>query len=412
MTGNRPTTKKRRATNAGAGEQLAEYRRKRDFRKTAEPAGAASRAAPPSKLQFVVQKHAASQLHYDLRLELDGVMKSWAVPKGPSLDPAVKRLAMQVEDHPMEYNTFEGTIPQGEYGGGTVMLWDRGWHEPDERESGESPEDAARRGLKAGKLSFTLHGERLRGSFALVRTHRDPRPKWLLIKHRDTEATSSFDITEAVRTSVATGRTMEEIAGEGGRVWRSNRGGRKGGVKRTAVTAEPAESVIPMRPKPVRELPEGDDWTFEPWYGGERVLAFAAPDGARLIDARGRDSTRRHATLATELATLAQRLGRRFVVEAELAGTGQDAELYVSDLLIDGERLLLAEPWRGRRQALDALLGRRRLHRVHRQPARTTGPALLRRAAREGWAGVIARRLDAAYRPGERDDGLLRIASR
>jgi bifunctional non-homologous end joining protein LigD len=403
---------KRTARQGGTREQLAEYRRKRDFEKTAEPAGAASAARPGAELRFVIQKHAASHLHYDLRLELDGVMKSWAVPKGPSLDPSVKRLAMGVEDHPLEYNTFEGTIPQGEYGGGTVMLWDRGTYAPDEVEPGETPEASVRRGLRAGKLAFTLHGERLHGSFALVRTHRQPRPKWLLIKHRDAEATTSFDITDAVRTSVATGRTMEEIAGEGGRVWRSNRGGQKGGEERAPVAAEPAAGITPMRPKPARALPAGDDWTFEPWYGGERVLAYAASDGARLIDGRGRDITRRHASLATELATLAERAGRRFVVEAEVTGAGEESELHVSDLLVDDERLLLHEPWRARRKALDALLVRRRLQRIHRQPTRTGGPALLRRAEREGWAGVLARQLDAPYLPGARDDALLRVASR
>jgi bifunctional non-homologous end joining protein LigD len=406
-----------KSTKRSAPDQLTEYRRKRNFRKTAEPAGADAppaatrRSAPDAELQFVIQKHAASQLHYDFRLEVDDVMKSWAVPKGPSLDPKVKRLAMQVEDHPIEYNTFEGTIPQGEYGGGTVMLWDRGTYAPDEMEPNETPAAAVRRGLRAGKLALTLYGERLRGSFALVRTHAQPRPKWLLIKHRDDEATASFDITAAVRTSVATGRTMEEIAGEGGPVWRSNRGGRKGGEERVPIAGAP-DGVTPMRPKPARTLPEGDDWTFEPWYGGERVLAYAAADGARLVDARGRDITRRYRPLAAELTTLAERTGRRFVVDAELAGTGDAAQLHVSDLLVDGDRTLLEEPWRARRAALELLLGRRRLQRIHRQSTRSTGPALLRRAARDGWAGVLARHLHASYRPGARDDTLLRIATR
>ena len=145
---------------AGAPPALAEYRRKRDFTRTREPAGGRSRAG--RKLAFVIQKHAASHLHFDLRLELDGVMKSWAVPKGPSLDPTVKRLAMQVEDHPIEYNKFEGTIPEGEYGGGTVMLWDRGTYtapgdEPD-------PEAALRRGYEKGDFKFELHGKRLQRS--------------------------------------------------------------------------------------------------------------------------------------------------------------------------------------------------------------------------------------------------------
>ncbi|HSJ30036.1 MAG TPA: DNA polymerase ligase N-terminal domain-containing protein, partial [Longimicrobiales bacterium] len=154
------STAKRRKSGGSTKGPLTEYRRKRDFEKTREPAGGAAKSRRRG-LQFVIQKHAASSLHYDLRLELDGVMKSWAVPKGPSLDPSVKRLAMQVEDHPVEYNTFEGTIPQGEYGGGTVMLWDRGTYTPDEPKKGEDAASAVRRGLSSGKLSFTFDGERL-----------------------------------------------------------------------------------------------------------------------------------------------------------------------------------------------------------------------------------------------------------
>jgi bifunctional non-homologous end joining protein LigD len=199
----------RKSPAAKAPPALAEYRRKRDFTRTREPAGGPTRAGP--KLAFVIQKHAASHLHFDLRLELDGVMKSWAVPKGPSLDPTVKRLAMQVEDHPIEYNKFEGTIPEGEYGGGTVMLWDRGTYtapgdEPD-------PEAALRRGYEKGDFKFELHGKRLQGSWVLVRIRRDEeRRQWLLIKHRDEYAEEGADIVADVTTSVATGRTMDEIA--------------------------------------------------------------------------------------------------------------------------------------------------------------------------------------------------------
>jgi bifunctional non-homologous end joining protein LigD len=206
---------------ASAESQLAEYRRKRDFTRTAEPPGGS--VASKQKLAFVIQKHAASHLHYDLRLELDGVMKSWAVPKGPSLDPTVKRLAMQVEDHPVEYNSFEGTIPKGEYGGGTVMLWDRGTYsyggsDPD-------PIEGLRRGYQKGDFKFVLQGKRLRGSWVLVRTRRDEKGKaqWLLIKHRDEFAAEGSDVTAEHQTSVATRRTMEEIAGGKSRVWHSNR---------------------------------------------------------------------------------------------------------------------------------------------------------------------------------------------
>ena len=195
-------------------KKLAEYQRKRDFTKTREPSGGGSSATRPARkkrapaLRFVVQKHEASHLHFDFRLELDGVMKSWAVPKGPSYDPSVRRLAMEVEDHPIEYNKFEGTIPQGEYGGGTVMLWDRGTYEAEDG----GGVDALREGYERGDLKFVLHGERLRGGWVLVRMKRPGRPQWLLIKHRDEFATSARDVVEEETTSVATRRTMEEIA--------------------------------------------------------------------------------------------------------------------------------------------------------------------------------------------------------
>jgi bifunctional non-homologous end joining protein LigD len=197
---------------------LAEYRRKRDFEKTGEPEGGAVERNTRT-LQFVIQKHAASHLHFDLRLELDGVMKSWAVPKGPSVDPTVRRLAMQVEDHPVEYNTFEGIIPAGEYGGGTVMLWDRGtytWHERD-----PDPVARLREGYRKGDLKFVLKGKRLRGSWVLVRIRRgdEDKPQWLLIKHRDEFAEAGVDVVAREMTSVATGRTMEQIASGRSRVW-------------------------------------------------------------------------------------------------------------------------------------------------------------------------------------------------
>jgi bifunctional non-homologous end joining protein LigD len=194
-----------------APKRLAEYRKKRDFTRTAEPRGGRRKRAP--KLAYVIQKHAASHLHFDLRLELDGVMKSWAVPKGPSLDPAVKRLAMQVEDHPIEYNAFEGTIPKGEYGGGTVMIWDRGSYEygGDDALEGEA---GLREGYRRGDFKFVLRGKRLKGSWVLVRTRRgDPkRAQWLLIKHRDEFAEPGTEVVEEYQTSAATGRTMDDIA--------------------------------------------------------------------------------------------------------------------------------------------------------------------------------------------------------
>ena len=220
--------------NAGgkAKKPLSEYRRKRDFSKTAEPAGA-TRSTPrrKSQLRFVVQKHAASQLHFDFRLELDGVMKSWAVPKGPSYDPSVRRLAMEVEDHPIEYNTFEGTIPAGEYGGGTVMLWDRGTYDAEDGGGVAS----LREGYARGDLKFVLNGERLRGAWVLVRMKRPGRPQWLLIKHRDGHE-SDRDVVAEITTSVTTGRSMEEIAA-GKRASRSREPRRKTSAGRQGTKA-------------------------------------------------------------------------------------------------------------------------------------------------------------------------------
>jgi bifunctional non-homologous end joining protein LigD len=196
---------------------LAEYNAKRDFSRTREPAGKVPKAKGKT-LHFVIQKHAASHLHYDFRLELDGVMKSWAVPKGPSLDPGVRRLAMEVEDHPISYNTFEGTIPAGEYGGGTVMLWDRGTYEAEDGGGAES----LRRGYERGEFKVVLHGKRLQGGWVLVRLRRPGRPQWLLIKHRDEYADADRDITAKETKSVVTKRSMDEIA-DGRRVWHSNR---------------------------------------------------------------------------------------------------------------------------------------------------------------------------------------------
>ena len=202
---------------------LETYRAKRNFGVTAEPRGRVARAKAKS-LTFVIQRHAATRLHYDFRLELDGVLKSWAVTKVPSLDPATKRLAVEVEDHPLEYGGFEGTIPQGEYGGGTVQLWDNGTWTP----QGDDPH----RDLAKGHLKFVLDGKRLHGGWALIRLRdepgklgKKPRHNWLLIKEKDDAALPGEpDALLATDTSVTTGRTLDEIASsKKPRVWQSNR---------------------------------------------------------------------------------------------------------------------------------------------------------------------------------------------
>ena len=206
---------------------LEEYREKRNFDVTAEPKGASSGTKSGADLLYVIQKHRATQLHYDFRLEWRGVLLSWAVPKGPSLDPSVKRLATHVEDHPVEYGGFEGVIPEGEYGGGTVMLWDRGTWTPEVEDV-----DAA---LEKGDLKFTLHGKKLQGSWVLVRTKLghggSAKPQWLLIKHRDRYA-STEDILPEKPRSVSTNRLLAGIARD------------EGGDVDKATTGDPAKSTV------------------------------------------------------------------------------------------------------------------------------------------------------------------------
>jgi bifunctional non-homologous end joining protein LigD len=196
---------------------LEEYRRKRDFQRTTEPPPGKAESKGP--LTFVVQKHRARRLHYDFRLELDGVLKSWSVPKGPSLDPAMKRLAVMVEDHPLEYAAFEGEIPEGEYGAGEVSMWDSGTYSPDE--SGEllfhdraAAAKKMRRGIEDGKLSFFLRGSKLKGSWALIKMQKSEND-WLLIKHRDQYAQVGSDILKEEKSAL-TGQTIEEARNESG----------------------------------------------------------------------------------------------------------------------------------------------------------------------------------------------------
>ena len=275
--------------------ELRTYRRKRDFSKTDEPAGGEAESREPAeRLQrgerpqggmYCIQKHAATRLHYDLRLELDGVLVSWAVPKGPSLDPGNKRLAVHVEDHPVEYGDFEGTIPKGEYGGGTVMLWDTGTWEP----VGDP-----HKGLEKGELKFRLSGERLHGGWVLVHTRRAPggddENEWLLIKERDDEARRGEpDAWGPDDRSVSTGRTMDEIAA--GRAARRGRPARPsaGGDASTTGDAAAVHRRRLSLATLVEDPPEGDDWVHEIKYDGYRIAARVDErQGAPLLPQRAR----------------------------------------------------------------------------------------------------------------------------
>ncbi len=396
--------------------QLAEYRRKRDFGRTQEPSGKTTSSPTRSgRLRFVVQKHAASHLHFDLRLEVDGVMKSWAVPKGLSLDPSVKRLAMQVEDHPMDYNAFEGTIPKDEYGGGTVMLWDQGTYSADTAASHDEEEDAIREGLRRGDLKITFHGERLHGSFALVRmkfarnSSSSSKPQWLLIKHRDEFATDK-DVVAENMTSVESDRTMDEIASGKSKVWESNR--------------EPMYASIGT------EIP-GEGWTFEPKYDGIRVLAYATPVDVKLITRNGKDKAAQFPEIVAALKKLASQTKRSLVLDGEIVAlidgeparfqelqsrmhvkesqiiqrlsAATPAALILFDILVDSDDVLIGESWTKRRARLLKRVGKRTsTHLRVTESIEGDGRKMLQKARRQGWEGIIAKRMDSRYESGKR----------
>ncbi len=280
--------------------KLSEYRKKRDFNSTPEPEGLKKKGPGGGRI-FVIHKHDASRLHYDLRLELDGVLLSWAVPKGPSLNPSDKRLAVHVEDHPLEYNTFEGVIPPGQYGSGTVMVWDRGeW----------IPEGDPRRDYENGSLKFELKGEKLSGSWALFRFGRQDkdRDNWLLIKHRDKAARNSRgkDVVDTAPLSVDSGRSMEEIASGRGRerVGQKSSSSRKRGMwpdptrLEGAVKSEMPESFRPQLARLVDKAPDGKDWLHEIKLDGYRLLAYVRKDSVRLVTRNGKDWSDRFPEIA------------------------------------------------------------------------------------------------------------------
>jgi len=425
---------------------LKTYRAKRQFGVTAEPKGKIERKRGNA---FVVQKHAARRLHYDLRLELDGVMKSWAVTRGPSLVPGEKRLAVQVEDHPIAYNKFEGTIPQGEYGGGTVMIWDRGrWQ----------PEIDPHKGLAKGHLSFTLDGEKLHGGWHLVRMHRRPgekRDNWLLIKQHDDAQRSAGDkdILEDEPLSAVTRRTMDEIANGPKKEWRSNRARTSKATKTSKTKTAPRKRAPAAAIKPPRKTegaeddvlaaaphgalpafvapclaslgdkaPDSDDWLHEIKFDGYRIQARLDRGRVKLLTRKGLDWTRKFPTVADAIAKLP---AKSALIDGEVVTEGSDGvssfsllqqELkasrhdrmvfYPFDLLhLDGADLTPL-PLVSRKSALAKLL--------KRQPARDRlrfsesltepGTKLLHHACKLGLEGIVSKLADAPYRSGRGRD--------
>jgi bifunctional non-homologous end joining protein LigD len=409
------------------------YQRKRDFRKTPEPSGAARpQAKAGAALSFVIQKHAARRLHYDFRLELDGVLKSWAIPKGPSLDPHEKRLAVEVEDHPLDYGGFEGIIPQGQYGGGTVLLWDRGTWEPVEPNPQKS--------LADGMIKFALHGAKLHGHWMLVRLKRRPRDKtdnWLLIKERDEAAIpgSGSAVVDELAESVASHRTIDDIAADPDRVWHSNRpdgspepgpppapdepakklraASRIIGARKAAMPA----AIQPQLATAAPAAPEGGDWLHEIKYDGYRLIARVEDGGVRLLTRKGLDWTGKFPALAAALARLPVKSA---ILDGELVSLRPDGTTSFADLqdAISRQKtdtltylafdLLYRDGWDLTSAALDvrkatlAELIPPDAHGMLRYGDHQIGqgPEFLRQAATVGVEGIVAKRRDKPYEPG------------
>jgi len=408
---------------ARASDKLERYHARRDFSRTPEPRGQAGAKAGP--LRFVVQRHDATRLHYDFRLEWGGVLKSWAVTRGPSLDPADKRLAVEVEDHPLDYGDFEGSIPKPSYGAGTVQLWDRGVWAP------LSP-DTVEADLARGELKFVLSGERLKGGFVLVRMNnrrgeKPGRHNWLLIKERDSMATpGAGDAVLRAETSVATGRTLAQIAaGQKADEKAEEKADRKVGKTIAAPTKRPGaetvdpppEFVPPQLCQLVATPPRGAPWVHELKLDGYRIQLRVAAGAASLRTRTGLDWTARFPAIAKAASRLPDCLvdGEAVALDedgqpsfstlqAVLAGA-QKAPIvfYAFDLLHDGRRDLRAEPLLARKEALRRLLpeGDPVLRRLDHFTA--PGEAVLASACRLAMEGIVSKRGDAPYVSGRGD---------
>lgn len=369
--------------------KLQEYNQKRNFEKTVEPEG--ERSEPEERLKFVVQHHAARRDHYDLRLEWDGALLSWAVPKVPSYNTRDKRLAVQVEEHPLEYRNFEGTIPKGEYGGGVVMLWDEGDWEP---------QMDVEEGLSTGALKFILKGRRLKGKWALIRLKPkagETKNNWLLLKEKD-EYANAADELPAFTTSIRTGRTMTEIE--------------KGEDEK--ITRNPFDQGNVQLAKLVTMVPEGEEWLYELKYDGYRILAYVEGNSARLITRNGNDYTKRFADIAYSLTDWAA--GRAMILDGEMVITdgsgktdfqalqnftknpkGKNLTYIIFDLLaLDGTDVR-EQPLIARKEMLKALMEGSPKNLYYSQHVKGNGKASLLAACQSDMEGIVGKKADSVY---------------
>ena len=392
---------KKSAAKADTVGDLAEYNRKRDFKKTSEPAGGTIQEAGG---MFVVQKHAATRLHYDFRLEHDGVLMSWAVPQGPSLDPSVKRLAMRTENHPLEYGSFEGVIPKGEYGAGAVIIWDTGavqWLlDPDE-------------GMSKGELKFVLAGERLKGEFHMVKIK--PREgergnPWLLFKSKDAFAGHEDPVARSV-TSIVSGRTIEDVRSGGARVWSK-------GSERAPKAAKPPKwgFVEPALATRAEIAPKGDAWIHEIKYDGYRIQAAVSGDSVKLFTRTGLDWTGKFQPIADALAALnlkdvlldgeaaiAQASGKTdfSALQASLEnGVAKSVSYFVFDLLAEGANDLRKTPLSERKARLDKVLSKAKAPIRLSPYFEGNGPAVLDAFREQGLEGVVSKKASSTYQSG------------
>jgi bifunctional non-homologous end joining protein LigD len=421
---------------------LETYRRKRDFGRTPEPAGDSAGIPPPAAgRRFVVQRHRATRLHYDFRLEIDGVLMSWAVPKGPSLNPADRRMAVHTEDHPLSYFDFEGVIPKGQYGGGDVIVWDWGTFEPEET---DDPGDSVRR----GELKFRLHGQKLRGRFTLVRIRSDDPQKddWLLIHKKDDDADPGWNV-DAHPRSVKTGRTNDEVAAGADALWDSAAPADEAAIDLAGAREAPLpEFIEPMKATAADRPFDDPDWLFELKMDGYRIEAVVDDGSVRLWTRNRQDAARYFPDLAAMRPTWIR--ARSAIVDGEVVALNEDGRpefgllqdragmgrfgpgraergrggkpprgkdapivFYVFDILYHDGRLLLDVPLEQRKRLLRSVLGEHPVVRFGSH-IEADGRDFHAAVAEQGLEGMVAKLRTSRYEPGRRSRAWLKVKIR